>query len=182
MSDQDRLRRAHVPAQGWSDVLLKKRDWIQAQKEGAPSAPARRQIWADALEDFAEANPGHAPAREAHEQLVLEQARTLAERGRSDEASHLYESLLARRPSDPFLRTELAAVLERETVRPEELQAVRPGMSPKQVEEILGKAPPGWTRADGNLESWYYRRPDQGVASVFFRDGKVFAVEYEPSR
>lgn len=163
----------------WAEVLLKKRSWTEAKARKDPNADALRQAWADAVEDFSEANPQHLNARQAHEALVLEQARDLARAARYEESRRLYEALMARRPNEPSIRSEYAAVLERQNLTREELANVRAGFGKAEVERLIGAPQPGWTRTAGDVEGWYYSRGEGGVAAVFFRDGKVFAVDYD---
>lgn len=163
----------------WGEVLMKKEQWSRAVAARASNATAKRQEWADAVALFAEAHPEHVQARATQEQLVLEYARELATAGRYAEAAAVYQSLVARRPADAALKAELAGIRERQTVTREELRKVVSGQSRLEVQRELGVPPPGWTRASGGSEAWYYPRPDGGVAAIFFADGKVFAVEYE---
>jgi hypothetical protein len=171
----------HAPSE-WATVLSRKKEWQEARSRSSAEAKVRKQAWVDALAEFSDRHPGHARAREAHELVVLEYARELYARGDYEAAARVYESLVARRPSDPFVRSELAAAVERQTVSGAELAQVSPGMSRPDVVRILGAPAPGWTRRSEGAEGWYYRRPDGGVCAVFFEADRVFATDGAATR
>jgi hypothetical protein len=169
-------------ASEWATVLSRKKEWQEARSISSAETAERRQAWVDALADFSDRHPGHERAREVHETVVLEYARELYARGDYEAAARVYESLVARRPSDPFVRSELAAAVERQTVTGAELAQVTPGMSRPDVVRILGAPAPGWTRRSEGVEGWYYRRPDGGVCAVFFDSDRVFATDGATTR
>ncbi|HVR43124.1 MAG TPA: tetratricopeptide repeat protein [Thermoanaerobaculia bacterium] len=164
----------------WRGVLELKSRIAEAPAGGEAEA---RQRHADALTGFIQRHPSHARARDAYGELELEFARMLAARGRYDEAVRYYRSALDSDPANETIHAELEQAERRRFVTADALSLLRPGMTREQVVERLGRPLPGWSRRlDRNsktTESWFYRRRDGGVAGVYFRDGALFAADFD---
>lgn len=158
----------------WRGVLEKK---PAAVAKDAP--PEQKQVYADSVAAFVQKHPNHGRAREVWERMQLEFADELAERGRYQDAIRMYRSVLIHHPANEHARRGLALSADRMAVNRAKLMSIEKGMSHRQVANILGKPVPGWTRENGrrDIEAWYYRTREGGVAAVYFRRGKVFAAE-----
>lgn len=164
----------------WRAVLSAKK---AAGEAAGPGQVEARQAYASALAAFLRNHPDHGRGRAVYEEMELEYARLLASRGRYDEAVRYYASILESNPGNEVARAEMDEAERKRFVTPEELEVLRRGMSPEEVEQRLGRPLPGWSRrmvrGTTVTESWYYRRRDGGVAGVFFRNGELFAAEFE---
>lgn len=164
----------------WRAVLELKKEFQQAPD--AKRAVAR-QAWASALLEFTNRYPEHSRAHGAYKELELDFARLLASRGRYDEAVRYYRVVLDEDPAHEQARAELELAERRRFVTADAIASLRRGMSKVDVSERIGVPAPGWSRRldrDGTtIESWYYRRRDGGVAGVFFRNGELFAAEFD---
>lgn len=162
----------------WREVLAAKKEWQQADAAGRLRA---QQAYVDGLTAFVRRHPDHARARTVYEATELEFARELARRGMHDRAAVYYRSVLRTNPDHAAARAELRIAERKRFVSPETLADLRAGMSPDEVRESLGEPLPGWSRSlrrgESIVDSWYYRRPDGGVAGVYFRNGRLFAAE-----
>lgn len=162
----------------WREVLATKKEWQRAPATGRLAA---HQAYVDALTAFVRRHPEHPRARAVYEETELEFARELARRGLYDQAALYYRSVLRTNPDHADARAELRVAERKRFVTPEALSALRVGMAPDEVREVLGQPLPGWSRSmrrgDSAIDSWYYRRRDGGVAGVYFRNGRLFAAE-----
>lgn len=160
-------------------MLATKKEWRQASNGERLRA---HQAYIDRLTAFVRSHPDHARARAVYEEAELEFARLLASRGEYDRAIDYYNSVLRTNPYLEEARSELREAEARRFVTEDALAALREGMSRDEVLERLGHPLPGWSRSmrrgDSVVDSWYYRRPDGGVAGVFFKNGRVFAAEF----
>lgn len=167
-------------ASEWRGVLTAKKEWREAPREERVRA---HQAYIDQLTTFVRRHPDHARARQVYEEVELEFARQLAQRGEYDRATEYYRSALRTNPRLAEARSELALAEQRRFVTPEALATLRAGMSPEEVRERLGHPLPGWSRSmrrgDSVIDSWYYRRRDGGVAAVFFQNRRLFAAEFD---
>ncbi|HSN69281.1 MAG TPA: hypothetical protein VLV48_08555 [Thermoanaerobaculia bacterium] len=163
----------------WRSVMAAKKEWRQAP--GGERLRAH-QAYIDRLAAFVRSHPDHARARAVYEEAELEFARLLASRGEYDRAIEYYASALRSNPGLEEARSELRAAEARRFVTQQALAGLRAGMSRAEVLERLGHPLPGWSRSmrrgDSVVDSWYYRRPDGGVAGVFFKNGRLFAAEF----
>ncbi|MGA7613894.1 MAG: hypothetical protein WBX15_01825 [Thermoanaerobaculia bacterium] len=163
--------------QEWQSVL-----GVKAQMTANPTTETK-QAYADAVAGFLQLHPEHMRARHAWEELQLKRARSLAAEGRYREAAPFYRSFLARHPARDDVQRELDEALRHVHVSRGQLLDLRTGMTTEEVAAEIGKPLPGWKRTveknGGTIESWYYGRTDGKVAAVFFRDGHLFAAEYE---
>jgi tetratricopeptide (TPR) repeat protein len=173
---------------GFEDAVH--REWravleLKKEAQNAPEAKraAARQAWAMALSEFADRHPEHARARHAYKELELDFARLLASRGRYEEAIRYYQTVLQADPGHEAARAELELAERRQFVTADAVAALRRGMTREDVSERIGIPAPGWSRRlerDGTtIDSWYYPRSDGGVAGVFFRNGELFAAEFD---
>ncbi len=162
----------------WREVLAAKREWQQAGGAGRLRA---HQAYVEGLTAFVRRHPEHPRARAVYEATELEFARELARRGMYDRAAVYYRSVLGTHPDHAEARAELLAAERKRFVTPDTLAALEVGMSVDEVRESLGQPLPGWSRSlsrgESVIDSWYYRRPDGGVAGVYFRNGRLFAAE-----
>lgn len=158
----------------WIAVLERKKAAV------APNAdPKARQVYADSLAAFLRRHPRHSRASQVYQNVQLEFARELAERGRYRQAVRVYRAVLARDPENATARSAMLHAVDRLAVSRERLLEIRKGMSEGDVAELLGKPLPGWsaTNRQRGVESWYYQTTTGGLAGVYFREGKVFAAE-----
>lgn len=162
------------------------RDWLHvlSHKKAAVAADATtdaRQVYADALHAFIRKYPGHVRARQVYERVQLEFAHELAVHGRYADAIGFYRAVLNEDPANREASAGLNEAIDRMAVSRRKLLALEKGMSESEVAHLLGKPMPGWTvrtqHHDTDLESWYYRTTDGGVAGVYFRDGELLAAE-----
>lgn len=164
----------------WRRVLEVKRAALDAPRERRMEA---KQAYVAALTAFLRAHPDYERAGTAYESVELEYARLLASRGRPDEAVVYYRSILESNPGHREARAELEELERKRFVTVESFGSLRKGMSQAEVEEQLGRPMPGWSRSHVRgaivTESWYYRRRDNEVAGVFFRNGELFAAEFD---
>lgn len=164
----------------WRQVLEVKRAALDAPPERQADA---KQAYVAALTDFLRTHPEYARAGLAYESVELEYARLLASRGRYDEAVVYYQSILDSNPENEDARSELIELERKRFVTADSFGALRRGMTQAQVEERLGRPLPGWSRSlvrgSTVTESWYYRSREGGVAGVFFRNGQLFAAEFD---
>ena len=173
---------ANLERDEWASVLARK----QAYRNASPAdAPARRQEWVDAVREFVIRHPEHERAAVVFEEIQIEFARGLSDRGRLRAAEQYYVNILARNPDHAVAADELATIRERLGLSTELFARVQTSMTPDEVVEILGPPPPGWTRSidrNGHVtESWYYQRADGNLATVYFAGGLVLATDYGPS-
>lgn len=158
---------------------------LKKEADNAPEADraAARQAWAAALLEFTNRYPEHGRARQVYKELELDFARLLARRGRYEEAIRYYQAVLQDDPGHEVARAELDLAERRRFVTADAVAALRRGMSKDDVSERIGVPAPGWSRRlerDGTtIDSWYYPRSDGGVAGVFFRNGELFAAEFD---
>ena len=148
----------------------------------APGATSdQKQVYADSVRAFVEKHPDHGRAREVWQRMQIEFAADLASMGRYQDAIRFYRAVLAHDAMNEPARRGLAEALARLAVTRDKLLALEKGMSHREVTSILGKPIPGWTarneRPGAEVEAWYYRMRDGGLAAVYFRNGKVFAAE-----
>jgi tetratricopeptide (TPR) repeat protein len=166
------------------------REWravleLKKQAESAPDAEraVARQAWAAALLDFTNRYPEHDRAQTSYKELQLDFARLKASRGRYDEAIRHYRAVLQADPGHETAQAELDLAERRRFVTADAVAALRRGMTKDDVSERIGVPAPGWSRRlerDGTtIDSWYYPRRDGGVAGVFFRNGELFAAEFD---
>ncbi|MFN2238051.1 MAG: hypothetical protein ABR524_01540 [Thermoanaerobaculia bacterium] len=166
------------------------RDWravleLKKEAENAPQSKrvVSRQAWAAALFEFTNRYPEHIRARHAYEELELDFARLMASRGRYEEAIRHYRAVLQGDPGHEAARAELDLAERRRFVTADAVAALRRGMSQDDVSERIGVPAPGWSRRlerdETTIDSWYYPRSDGGVAGVFFRNGELFAAEFD---
>ena len=152
---------------------------MSAASDGASNLDARQGL-ADALHEFIQNNPDHVGAGKMYENLEIEFARELAARGRLTAAAIHYESVLARNPGNREAAEELAIVDARRRLSPEIVEQLRPGMTPEEVEDVLGPPPPGWKRSlsrDGQVtESWSYHGAS-GTITVHFVNGELLTID-----
>lgn len=162
------------------------KDWLHvlSHKKAAVASDATmhsRQVYADALHAFIGKYPGHARARQVYERVQLEFAHELAVHGRYGDAIGFYRAVLTEDPRNKEALAGLNEAADRMAVSRHRLLALEKGMSQSDVASILGKPMPGWKvrtqHHDTDLESWYYRTTDGGVAGVYFRDGELLAAE-----
>jgi tetratricopeptide (TPR) repeat protein len=161
-------------ASEWQRVL----HWKKAAV--APNASTQdKQVYADSVAAFVQKNPSHGRAREVYHRMQLEFGEDLASLGRYQDAIRFYRAVLLAEPSNGRAQQDVALALDRLAVSRAKLLALEKGMSPHRVAQILGKPIPGWTKknAQRDIEAWYYRKTDGGVAGVYFRDGELFAAE-----
>lgn len=160
----------------WISVLELKRQFLTSTETVA------RQRYVDALARFVALHPEHQRARQVYEETELAFARDLCSRGLYANALPYYEHAAARSPRNRAIRAELTIAREHLSISKEKFSALRPGMKAAEVVALLGQPPPGWAKSTRKRqsveESWYYRRPDGGVASVFFHNGKLLTAEY----
>ena len=161
-------------------------DWLHvlSHKKAAVATDATtqsRQVYADALRAFVTKYPGHTRAHEVYERVQLEFARELAIHGRYSDAIVFYRAVLRENPDNRAAIAGLNEAAGRMALSRQRLLALEKGMSQSAVARLLGKPMPGWkvrTRHhDTDLESWYYRTTDGGIAGVYFRDGELLAAE-----
>jgi len=160
----------------WHAVLQQKK------AAAAPDATSdQKQAYADSVRAFVQKHPEHSRAREVWQRMQIEFANDLASIGRYQDAIRFYRVVLAHDSTNDAARRGLAMALERLAVTREKLLALEKGMSHREVASILGKPIPGWTarkeRPNAEVEAWYYKMRDGGLAAVYFRNGKVFAAE-----
>ena len=160
----------------WRDVLRQKRAAV------APDATAQqKQVYADSVRAFAEKHPDHGRAREVWRRIQIEFADDLSSMGRYQDAIRFYRAVLTHDATNEPARRGLAAALAKLAVSRDKLLELEKGMSQRDVASILGKPIPGWTarnvRPGAEMEAWYYKTRDGGLAAVYFRNGKVFAAE-----
>ncbi|MEO8216621.1 MAG: hypothetical protein ABI718_06020 [Acidobacteriota bacterium] len=171
--------------QQWLHVLSLKRNWVDASRRQDPSAVSHRQLWADALTEFTKAYPEHERAAKAKEDLTVEFAQELYRQGRYSEAAGLYRSVLDRNGGRNDVRDALDRALSRMSVSKPDFDRVRQGMSPENVQTLIGLPADGWKKTmgsgDDTVEAWFYRRSGGGLAGVYFSHGKVFRTEFESS-
>lgn len=160
----------------WLDVLERKR-----AAAGAGASSEAKQAYADSLAAFVRKHPRHGRGREVYQRIQLDFARELAERGRHSDAVRFYRAVLTHSPGNDEAARGLQQAVDALSVTRAELLQLRKGMTKKQVARLLGKPMPGWQvkveRRSADVESWYYRTTDGGVAGVYFREGKLFAAE-----
>ena len=164
-------------AQGeWLHVLSHKKAAVATD-----ATTQSRQVYADALRAFVTKYPGHSRAREVWDRVQLEFARELAIHGRYSDAIVFYRAVLRDSPENKAAIAGLNEAAERMALSRQKLLALEKGMSQSAVAHLLGKPMPGWKvrnrHHDTNLESWYYRTTDGGIAGVYFRDGELLAAE-----
>lgn len=159
------------PADEWLEVL--------DARKAISDDPRTAQQWADQLHAFLTRYPDHARAREVWETLEIEHATRLGDSGRPAEGAARLRKLLESGPRDRHrVREAMAALEKRVHISGEELAQIRNGLTPDQVEVLLGAPPPGWRRSTGKQsESWYYRAENDATAAVHFHDGKVISVD-----
>ena len=162
-------------ADDWRQVLNQKKTAIRTGNL------ADKQLYADSVSAFIHVHPGHGRAREVYRRIQLEFARDLSSLGRYQDAIRIYRNVLGRDSADSEARAGLMTAIDHLSVWPEKLARLRPGMTERQVEAILGKPVPGWIarsrQGDAMTEAWYYRRHGGGLASVHFNDGRLFAAD-----
>ncbi len=162
----------------WRDILE-----LQKQATASPSSLEAKQRYVDALATYLRAYPKDGEAVELYEAEELAYARELARRGRHAAAIPYYESILARNPENTEARAELELARSQASVPREKFDELRRGMTPDQVREILGAPRPGWShtlkKGTNTYETWYYRKPDGGKASIGFVDGRAYVAEYD---
>jgi hypothetical protein len=160
----------------WRDVLRHKKAAIAAE-----ATPQVKQMYADALSAFVRRHPGHNRAREVYQRIQLEFASELASFGRYRDAIRVYRAVLSADARNEEARRGLASAFDRLAVTHQKLLAIEVGMSQRDVAHLLGRPVPGWTvtndRPAATIEAWYYRTADNGVAAIYFREGRVFAAE-----
>jgi len=161
----------------WIAVLELKRQFVASSSDHA------RQSYVDALAHFVALHPDHRRAHQVYEETELSFARDLCRRGLYADALPYYEHAAARSPRNRAIRDELTSARDHLSISKEKFAALHPGMKPEEVVAILGQPSPGWSRETHKRqsleESWYYRRADGGVASVFFHNGKLLRAEYQ---
>jgi tetratricopeptide (TPR) repeat protein len=160
----------------WRRVL----HWKKAA--AAPTATVQqKQVYADSVAAFVEAHPTHSRARQVYETIQLDFARELASLGRYQDAIRFYRAVLTHDPQNEKALKGIAEAADHLAVTRQKLLALEKGMSQHDVAKLLGKPIPGWTarirRHDSVIESWYYRKSDDTIAGVYFRDGELFAAE-----
>jgi hypothetical protein len=164
------------PQSDWVHVLSHKKAAIVSD---APTDA--RQVYADALHAFVMKYPGHTRARHVYQRVQLEFARELSVHGRYADAIGFYRAVLNQDPFNKEAMDGLSKAADRMAVSRQKLLALEKGMSPSDVAGLLGKPMPGWKlrthHHDTDLESWYYRTTDGGIAGVYFRDGELLAAE-----
>lgn len=160
----------------WLEVLERKR-----AASAAGASPQAKQAYADSLAAFVQKHPRHGRGREVYQNIQLEFARELAERGRHQDAIRFYRAILNHSPDHEEANRGLEAAIDALAVTRAELLQLRKGMTQKEVVRLLGRPVPGWKvtvqHRGAEIESWYYRTTDGGVAGVYFRDGRLFAAE-----
>jgi len=161
-------------------------EWLRVlhhkKAAAAPNAtPQQKQAYADTLGAFVQKHPGHSRAREVYQRIQIDFARELASLGRYQDAVRFYRAVLVHDPSNADATRGLNDAVAHLAVSRDKLLQLQKGMSQRQVAHILGKPIPGWTertaRRGVELEAWYYRRTDGGIAGVYFRDGELLAAE-----
>lgn len=160
----------------WLNVLGRKK------AAGAPQATvSQKQAYADALGAFVGKHPTHDRAREVYHRIQLDFAQELSSLGRYQDSIRFYRAVLAAQPKNATALKGLSDALDHLAISREKLAALERGMTRKQVASLLGKPMPGWKlhtqRRESEIESWYYRKTDGGIAGVYFRDGAVFAAD-----
>jgi hypothetical protein len=160
----------------WLNVLGRKK------AAGSPRATvSEKQAYADALGAFVGKHPTHDRAREVYHRIQLDFAQELSSLGRYQDSIRFYRAVLAAQPQNQVAMQGMRSALDHLAVSREKLSALERGMSEKQVASLLGKPMPGWklhtARRDAEIDSWYYRKTDGGIAGVYFRDGAVFAAD-----
>jgi hypothetical protein len=164
------------PQSDWLHVLSHKRAAVASD-----ASTHARQVYADALHAFITKYPWHARARQVYERVQLEFARELAAHGRYADAIGFYRAVLIGNPANKEAAAGLREAVDRMAVSRQKLLALEKGMSQSEVARLLGKPMPGWKvethHHDTDLESWYYRTSDGGIAGVYFRDGELLAAE-----
>lgn len=160
----------------WRDVLRHKK-----AATASDATAEHRQLYADSVREFLEKHPDHERAREVWQRLQIEFADELAAAGRYGDAARYYRAVLEHDQGNDDAKRGLDEALARLAVTRDKLLQIEKGMSPHAVSEILGRPVPGWRvrreRAAAEVEAWYYRTSDGGLAAVYFRDGRVFAAE-----
>jgi tetratricopeptide (TPR) repeat protein len=168
--------------QEWRSVLAAKE---AIEKTGPAPAVQARQKYIDTLREFCRRYPAHTRAREVYLAAELEYARELLSGGEYDDAARFFESALRDNPDDADVREEFEQAIRSRFLTRNELVSLRKGMRPEEVAAHLGQPLPGWersiTKTGATITSWYYPRPDGGVGGVYFRNGRLFAAEYEKS-
>lgn len=158
----------------WQRVLHWKRAAV------SPNASTKdKQVYADSLAAFVQKNPSHGRAREVYHRVQLEFGEELASLGRYQDAVRFYRAVLLAEPANTRAQQDIALALDRLAISRSKLMALEKGMSQHRVAQLLGKPIPGWTQKNEqrDVEAWYYRKTDGGVAGVYFRDGELFAAE-----
>jgi tetratricopeptide (TPR) repeat protein len=161
-------------ASEWQQVLHRKKAAV------APNASTQaKQVYADSVAAFVHKNPSHGRAREVYHRMQLEFGEDLAALGRYQDAIRFYRAVLLADPANLRAQHDVSVALDRLAVSRAKLLALEKGMSQRRVAQILGKPIPGWTKKNErrDVEAWYYRKTDGGVAGVYFRDGELFAAE-----
>jgi hypothetical protein len=166
----------------WRRVLAAK----AAIDETSPAAAVpTRQKYIDTLREFCRRYPNHSRAREVYQAAELEYARELLSSAQYDDAARFFESVLRDNPDNADVRAEFEQAIRSRFLTRNELVNLRKGMRPEEVAAHLGHPLPGWERSikktGATITSWYYPRPDGGVGGVYFRNGRLFAAEYEKS-
>lgn len=160
----------------WREVLENKK-----AASSPDASPRQKQVYADSVRAFVQKHPNHGRGREVWQRIQLEFADELAAVGRYKDAVRFYRAVLTHDATNDHARRGLGAAMDRLAVTREKLLLIEKGMSKREVASILGKPLPGWTekreRSVATIESWYYRTGSDGLAGVYFRDGRVFAAE-----
>lgn len=164
----------------WRMVLEEKKLADQAAAETRTRA---RQKYIDTLREFCGRFPTHQRAREVYLAAELEFARELFDRGEYEQARPFFESVLRDDPENAEVREQLEAALRRRFLTRSQLEPLRKGMRPEEVAAHIGRPLPGWSRSlrktGDTITGWYYARPDGGVGGVYFKNGRLFAAEYD---
>lgn len=162
----------------WRDTLE-----LRDQSTANPASLEAKQRYVDALATYIHTYPDDAEALALYETEELAYARELVRRGRHNAAIPYYRSILSRSPGHAEARAELEIARAGSSVPREKFDGLRRGMTQEQVRELLGATRPGWThtleKGSSTYETWYYRKPDGGTASVGFVDGKAYVAEYD---
>jgi tetratricopeptide (TPR) repeat protein len=162
----------------WRDVRE-----LRRQADADPSSPALRQRYIDALANYVRAYPDDAEASTLYGREELAYARELVRQGRQAAAIPYYENILEREPDRADVVQELEAARAQAGVPRTSFESLRKGMTRDEVTALLGAPRPGWShtlqKGSSTYETWYYRKPDGGTASVGFVDGKTYVAEYD---
>jgi hypothetical protein len=166
--------RVSTDVEEWRLVLHAKKAAVKADD------PQTRQHYAETLLRFVQKHPDHARARQVYNELEIDLAHDLTEKGAYDQALRYLRDVEARDPKNRRLQRQLAETLDLQSVDSTELSAVKAGMTYTAVRTLLGAPPTGWNRSseDGRYESWFYRNADGGTAAVHFDHGKVIGIDY----